>query len=564
MPTLNQLHLFRVLLDEPSEKPVLGFDTYAKALSDLILKSKPQFTIGVFGEWGSGKTTLLKAIERQLKWRGRKTVIRVEFNAWRYEREEHLVVPLLDTLREALAQWAKAHAENGEPAPDSAAGLARRAAATVGRASRALLAGLSITGRVPLLTEASLDFDKVMAHFDAGSDQQAAEQALSFYHQSFATMKNAIAPFVEGGRRRIVVFVDDLDRCLPENALQVLESMKLLFDQLGFVFVVGLDKTIIARSIELKYHGHGRDENANPGISGAEYVKKIFQVPYTLPRVGTGQLDEYFDALVDRTGLHAAQQRHFRDTVRPHLPFIVGEAKVNPREIKRLLNAYVLQLKMLAPKFESSHLTFEPQVVLALQAMGFRADWEHLYEALVTDPALFVNHMRQAVDGNDPEAGGGLWLGDEETPVPYSFLAYLRDRGHKLLRQDLDVYVTSLESSRSTDSGVVEMQRSLGRLRGLVRQIASAGEAPVTSEAQSDLIAQVEHLQRMVGSESSSAQEGRELVQVLNDLKELLHRQEPEKPRSSVALAQALSPYLSRLGVLLLELRRRSTVGATA
>jgi hypothetical protein len=61
-------------------------------------------------------------------------------------------------------------------------------------------------------------------------------------------MKAAVQEFQAGDVRRVVVYVDDLDRCLPPSALEVLESMKLFFDLDGFVCVVGLDQQVIEGS----------------------------------------------------------------------------------------------------------------------------------------------------------------------------------------------------------------------------------------------------------------------------------------------------------------------------
>ena len=80
-------------------------------------QSEPRFAIGIFGGWGSGKTTLMRAIQGQLD--QRRTIVTVEFTAWRYEKEEHLIVPLLDKVREQLLLWAEEHGEG-------AAGAARR------------------------------------------------------------------------------------------------------------------------------------------------------------------------------------------------------------------------------------------------------------------------------------------------------------------------------------------------------------------------------------------------------------------------------------------------------
>lgn len=94
---------FHILIDDPSPSPALGFDDYAASLAEIARLSRPQFAVGIFGAWGSGKTTLMRAIESDLK--SHDEVVNVWFNAWRYEREEHLIVPLLDTIREELLSW---------------------------------------------------------------------------------------------------------------------------------------------------------------------------------------------------------------------------------------------------------------------------------------------------------------------------------------------------------------------------------------------------------------------------------------------------------------------------
>ena len=107
---------WRIILDTPAEDPKLGFDRYAAALSDAILASEPRFAMGLFGGWGSGKSTLMQGIRDELASSGKKThkVISVEFNAWRYEKEDHLILPLLDTIQQAMDEWGREHNANSD------------------------------------------------------------------------------------------------------------------------------------------------------------------------------------------------------------------------------------------------------------------------------------------------------------------------------------------------------------------------------------------------------------------------------------------------------------------
>jgi predicted KAP-like P-loop ATPase len=96
---------YRILLDEPASLPGLGFPAYADAFADIIATSQPRFAIGIFGGWGSGKTTLMRAIEARLN--ERQDIVTIWFNAWRFEHEGNMIVPLIDVLRDELSKLAE-------------------------------------------------------------------------------------------------------------------------------------------------------------------------------------------------------------------------------------------------------------------------------------------------------------------------------------------------------------------------------------------------------------------------------------------------------------------------
>ena len=278
---------YRILLDEPASLPGLGFAAYAAGLADIITTSQPRFAIGIFGGWGSGKTTLMQAIETQLE--TRPEVVTLWFSAWRFEREDNMIVPLIDVLREALSRLAENDLEPARRAK------ARIAADRIARAGRALLAGIKVRAVIPGLN-VELEAGKVIDAFERGSETASADGALSFYHAGFTMLDDAIKTFVGHGADRIVIFVDDLDRCLPAKALEVLESMKVFFDTKGVVFVVGLDRNVVEQAVRAKFDPVGSD--AGSSLRSIEYLKKIFQVPFALPRITTSMLGDYLDHVI--------------------------------------------------------------------------------------------------------------------------------------------------------------------------------------------------------------------------------------------------------------------------
>jgi predicted KAP-like P-loop ATPase len=144
---------YKILLDSPCQNPALGFGQYADALKEIIETSEPRFAVGIFGGWGSGKTTLMQAIEARLD---KTQAIPVWFSAWRYEKEPHLIVPLLDAIREALMTWV-------DQDPDSRhSEVVRETASTLGKVAASLLAGFQFTIGVPEVAKISMDAGKAL------------------------------------------------------------------------------------------------------------------------------------------------------------------------------------------------------------------------------------------------------------------------------------------------------------------------------------------------------------------------------------------------------------------
>lgn len=452
---------YKIFLDVPSRNPALGFGQTASALRDIIETSDPQFAAGIFGGWGAGKTTLIENVQDLLD---KDRVITVRFNAWRYEKEDHLIVPLLDTVRDALVKWADGHPTGKK--------TARKTASTIGRVMRSILAGASIKVGVPGAIEVSYDANKSLTQVSRfqkeGHDAQVSR---SFYHASFRALETAFADFVgEKQQHRIVVFIDDLDRCLPQGALDVLESMKLFFDWPGFVFVVGLDRAVVEWCIDTKY----RKEKAGDGeaqgeyqIRGSDYIKKIFQVPFTLPPVDIRQLDEFLAAVYSEADIPAEQLEDLRTVVEPHLRFLLTDSGINPREVKRYINGYTLVIKV------KPHLN--RNAVLALQTISFRSDWDVVRKFLYAYREVFTDALRRQLGGEDRAVEN---LNPSLGSIPDSFIRYVESDApaNQLLEiKPLDEYIYSGEAVQySQDTRLLDLIPAVANLRGLLQEISVA------------------------------------------------------------------------------------------
>ena len=88
----------------------------------------------------------------------------------------------------------------------------------------------------------------------------------------------------------MVVFIDDLDRCLPEKAVELLEGLKVLLDLENFIFVIGVAREVVERGIRVRYKELFEGDGADGVLLERDYLEKIVQFPFEscLPRRRTG------------------------------------------------------------------------------------------------------------------------------------------------------------------------------------------------------------------------------------------------------------------------------------
>lgn len=471
----------KIWLDAPAENLALGFGHIAAGLARIIQESEPCFAIGIFGGWGSGKTTLMKAIKGKLP----DSCVCVDFNAWRFEREPSLLVPLLDTIRGALADWAKG-ASAGDDAKERAAKAARRMARVV----RGLAAGLSAEFGMPGAVKMRYDIDKGMKAMEAGRDDGKPQ---SLYVAAFEELTQAIGEMTASRTRadqlsqpaqsdnaiRVVVFVDDLDRCLPDNALEVLEAMKLFFDIPGFIFVAGLDEYLVRQAVGARLRRLYESSDAISGPSAdndraraaamaereRDYLDKIFQIPYRLPQATTNELNKLLTSIYQKA---SPEVRREQPLMEKYLGHVSVNGRINPRTVKRFLNSYILQmLTHDKPSAAGRVEQLKSHIVLALLVLWFRYEW--FYDQILVDWRLFQAVLRQFQDG-DRSAFEDISRGLKVLPADLG--RYLGSDEAKSLAGDDDLgpYLSSMDAAGAGVTGLSEAYRSLTELRHEVRQ----------------------------------------------------------------------------------------------
>ncbi|MCP4451491.1 MAG: SUMF1/EgtB/PvdO family nonheme iron enzyme, partial [Planctomycetes bacterium] len=300
---------------------LLKFSPSAKVLARATIETEESIAVGVFGEWGTGKTSLMRLIKEEVD--KEEGAVAVWFNAWQYEKEEHLIVPLTATISKQLAskKWTGKLAEGAQ---------------SVREALRAIAYGFSIKGKVgiPLISEAEVNLspkDMIERYQDLTKDSMLER---SLYFDAFDKLGQCAA--AGGTAPRIVVFVDDLDRCFPPKAVELLEGIKLVLNQPGFSFVLGVYEKIIQDFIKAKY---ARDYRID-GSYFEDYLDKIVQVKVPVPARAPGDMAQYIESLL-------AEGAVFPNTQAGDLVPLIAEAcKRNPRSVIRLLNRIMVTVRI--------------------------------------------------------------------------------------------------------------------------------------------------------------------------------------------------------------------------
>jgi len=221
--------------------------------------------LGLFGEWGSGKTTLMRMVDARVCASSRKTVW---FNAWKYDGKEVIWNAVIQAIFYAMLndpdiKSKKDKAEFGTRVAKAAVSLAKYAA-KVG------------TRFIPGGIIKEDDVDKIADAFKAPDATSTNYEFINKFEKHFDDL---VTEYVGEGAT-LTVFIDDLDRCLPENAISVLEALKLYLDRASCVFVIGAESGIIEEGIRLRY-------GSNTRLSARDYIEKIVQLPFMMRGVET-------------------------------------------------------------------------------------------------------------------------------------------------------------------------------------------------------------------------------------------------------------------------------------
>jgi hypothetical protein len=399
--------------DNETVEDLLGFGVHAHLIRAVVTNPKMMPTIiGVFGDWGGGKTSIMKMLERDLDPESHaagsaeraacERIAVLYFNTWLFEGYDDAKSAILSSVLLQLGE----HKRFGPKVRGKVVSLLK--CVKWMRLARLALKHVAVpaaaafftggTALIPAAIAASVGIATVKSKGDEAGKADAApgegvdweklieedksspgELDVRTFRSRFETM------LTESDITGLVVLIDDLDRCNPDHIIDNLEAIKLFLNVEHTAFVIGADRRIVEHAIRDKY----AQRSADPGDREQterlvkDYLEKLVQVPYTLPRLSTTEIETYMTLLFCQRHLpegefqiclsacnqsraknrygsfgYAAVRAALKNVdPKPELaealafavasaPLIADGLKGNPRQVKRFLNALLLRKEL--------------------------------------------------------------------------------------------------------------------------------------------------------------------------------------------------------------------------
>jgi len=378
--------------DNETTEDLLGFKVHADLIKEVIKDdSLLPITIGVFGDWGSGKSSILKIASEQLNQLDDGTFV-LYFNGWLFEGYDDAKAALLESIIKEFDENQTFGANVKGKAKKLLKSVNWMRVLGLGFKKVALpTASAYLTGGVSLIPYLAEQFGNLQAEDIAEKLQgEKTEEFLKSLLKDKETedksmlvreFRDGFAELIEESKiKKLVVVIDDLDRCTPDRIIENLEAIKLFLNVEKTAFVIGADPRIVRHAIQYRFKPN-HDGGDNDRIVD-DYLEKLIQVPYYLPKLSDSEVETYISLLIAKRDLVDTSFQKvlevfytFRNSnrysvfglsnLKGHLetndfeklslglssipslaPIITQSLYGNPRQIKRFLNTFTLRKRL--------------------------------------------------------------------------------------------------------------------------------------------------------------------------------------------------------------------------
>lgn len=350
----------------------LGREKYSKVLTSIVKAYNDGFVLAVNSKWGTGKTTFMKMWKLSLENDCYKTIY---FNAW---ENDFVSEPIVAILGEIKATFTPKSAKS----LDSIINEAYKFSSTI--FPSLVKTVVSLAGLGPISEMAEKISDATIKSFnDEISEYENKKKSLS-------ELKSQLSNFIAKncGEKPLVFIVDELDRCRPDYAVEVLEKIKHFFSVNGVVFILSIDKDQLCNSIK-GYYGSDR-------IDSSEYLRRFIDLEYTLPEPNNEDFIRYicneykFDDFFN-TDERLQYQLYDNEFLFNTIYGLANDKLLSLRQIEKIL----AQMRIVIKMFNSNNFLHPDLLVLMIYLKMFH---DEVYSKISTHSM----NIKELIDSIEP------------------------------------------------------------------------------------------------------------------------------------------------------------------
>lgn len=382
-------------------------------------------SIGIFGDWGSGKSSLMKMISTELQ--KNDNYLCITFNGWLFEGYDDAKTALLGTILDEIVA--------SKSPKGKILGIIKGLYKSVNLfklIKTGILLGSSYALRTADPIQSAAQLAEVSTDISEGFDElkNSINNELSYaqLRDDLQKFRSSFSELLKSTKiDRLVVFIDELDRCNPTTIIETLEAIRLFLFISNTSYVVGADERHIAYAIKSKYIDIA-ETNFNVG---KEYLEKMIQYPFRIPRLSEEEVECYLSLLLVDKSLNQIDYEDYRKYIsnqqrrrvmryRPNLfemkqrfpklydrisdsivmskqisPILTNGFKGNPRQCKRFLN--MLEMRKFGASFYG--IKFDVQLLVKLMLLEYFSDFYDELERMVVLGTVKEKMSRIEKDG---------------------------------------------------------------------------------------------------------------------------------------------------------------------
>lgn len=404
---------------------------YADVLTNIVSSYSDGFVLAINNPWGTGKTTFVKMWQKQLNKEGFKTLY---FNAWENDFDTDPLIAIiseLKTLTHTVDDSFKALLKCGAKISHKIIPLIAKAIA------EKYIETKVFTDAIEKITEATTDIfkDEIVEY------TEKKKGLIEFKHELQKFVGNNIDD------KPLVFIIDELDRCKPNYAVEVLEKIKHFFNVPGIVFILSIDKIQLVNAVKGYY---GSEE-----INGDEYLRRFIDIEYSLPEPENGlfcaYLYNYFNFDQFFRNPERLKYSELQGDGQSFLKFSTMIFALNSTTLRQQEKIFA-HARVTISSFGANSYAFPYALLFLIYTRTFEPKFYNILQTVQLSTQVFINELEKIIPKNLDEEGKRYFLNLEALLVVfYENERYKGDYKSQLIEKDMQTSENNLLVKSSLD-----------------------------------------------------------------------------------------------------------------